>query len=512
MQAKALDLEHQHTERQKDWEGRQHEDDIVDHEKDQTEVSSGAAARSPEGESAGQSPGEGIEESGDEHLAWLRSHLKLGTELPPSDKNRRILFELLAMLAGQNRCQDILDTVGLAGHLKPGDTVFLRGHTGRWLGTRNATIVCNKPDRREATPFTLESKSSSLRHESKAVFRLAEAPDGPPGAMHFRLGVTQAYEVRTLQRPDGAKDGETQFVVMSETPGMILSGTPVYLKSVGCGRTLDVEGDAVRARTQEQGTQQRIAIEKLPLESDVPSACGELELGVEEKAWLFRRGVCLAMVDKQQLAKFLGSHRPTCKELLKAYTRLWEAEWRRGWQGNDAAEDSASSPASRSTREGEGAEADRGGRRPPSKPRKSKRDWIFGMVSGVNSDDKTNGNLFIGALRSFFATALRMSQLEADPVQRVIEAFAEALVNDSAFMESFTPSMLPEAERKTYRTPEEVLFGLTYTTLMLNTDTHNKQVSQKMWDTKKFVGAGKDCGVTGGLMMQIFKNVQKEEL
>merc|ERR1712187_851426 len=104
-----------------------------------------------------------------------------------------------------------------------------------------------------------------------------------------------------------------------------------------------------------------------------------------------------------------------------------------------------------------------------------KRDWILSMVSSVTPDDKSNGNLFISALRSFFAAALRMSQLEADPVQRVIEAFAEALVSDAAFLEHFSHSMLPEAERKTYRTPEEVLFGLTYTTLMLNTDMHNKQ-------------------------------------
>lgn len=70
---------------------------------------------------------------------------------------------------------------------------------------------------------------------------------------------------------------------------------------------------------------------------------------------------------------------------------------------------------------------------------------------------------------------------------------AEALVSDASFLQCFSSSMLPEAERKTYRTPEEVLFGLTYTTLMLNTDLHNKQVGSKMWDMKKFVGAGKDC-------------------
>lgn len=268
------------------------------------------------------------------------------------------------------------------------------------------------------------------------------------------------------------------------------------------------------------GTHQRISIEKSPAEGDVPPPCADAELAPDEKAWLFRRGVHFALVDKQQIAKFLSSHRPACKELLKTYTRLWEAEWRRGWSdvlrtGVEATDDSGS-PGSRSTRDGRAMEASEtsGAARPGSKaaPKKSKRDWIFGMVSSVSPEDKSNGNLFISALRSFFATALRMSQLEADPVQRVIEAFAEALVSDAGFLTCFTSSMLPEAERKTYRTPEEVLFGLTYTTLMLNTDLHNKQVAQKMWDTKKFVGAGKDCGVTGGLMMQIFKNVQKEEL
>jgi len=97
-------------------------------------------------------------------------------------------------------------------------------------------------------------------------------------------------------------------------------------------------------------------------------------------------------------------------------------------------------------------------------------------------------------------------------VQRVIEAFADALVSDTSFLDCFSLSMLPERERRAYRTPDEVIFGLTYTTLMLNTDTHSKQVAQKMWDTKKFVAAGKDCGVTGGLMMQIFRSIRREEL
>jgi len=463
-------------------------------------------------------------------LEWLRSKIKNSKDsLERDEQNQLLLWQLLAMLVTQNRCQDALDVVGLGGQLRSSDVVYLRGHTGRWFSTnKNAEIVCDKPDRESAQQFILETKSSALKRESKVAFRLVEPPDpNAAGGMISKLGITAQSDVRVLQRREGSKDAETQFVVLTQSLGLINSGMPVYLKSVGVGRTIEVDGKAVKARGSDMGTHQRISIEKLPPESEVPAACGELDLSTDEKAWLFRRGVEFAMIDKQGVAKFLAGHRPAAKEMLKAYTHLWEGEWRKDWKdvlcsAAEAGEDSTGSPASRqskppraddTTSEATEKSSETGARaRASSRGRMSKRDRIFTMFSGTNSDDKSNGNLFISALRSFFATALRMSQLEADPVQRVIEAFAEALVSDTSFLECFTPSMLPEAERKTYRTPEEVLFGLTYTTLMLNTDMHNKQVAQKMWDTKKFVGAGKDCGVTGGLMMQIFKNVQKEEL
>lgn len=436
---------------------------------------------------------------------WVRTKMA-GTDLPANDRNRRILFQILSMLVEQNRCEDALDAVGLGGPIKSGDSIFLRGHTGRWLGNKNAAIVCNKPDRSSSMQFSLETKSSSLRHESKAIFKILD-PETSTSSRHSRLGVTPQGEFRAVQRPEGVKDGETQFVVLSHSSGPITSGATVFLKSVGSGKILEVDGDAVRFRGQQMGTRQRVSLEKMPAESNVPSACEDVEFSVGEQAWLFRRGVGFAMIDKQQIAKFLSSHRPGCKEMIKAYTRLWEFEWRQTWPDLLGADGDA-----------DDVEVDRGvsqtssrqSQRTPSRGRR--RDWIFNRVGGPREDDKTNGNLFISALRSFFATALRMSQLEADPVQRVIEAFADALVADTAFMERFKSSMLVEAERKTYRTPEDVLFGLTYMILMLNTDTHNKQVAQKMWDTKKFVAAGKDCGVTGGLMMQIFKNVQNEEL
>merc|ERR1712216_1079564 len=119
----------------------------------------------------------------------------------------------------------------------------------------------------------------------------------------------------------------------------------------------------------------------------------------------------------------------------------------------------------------------------------------------MGPQERENADLFVSALRSFFADALQVSQLEANNVMRIVEAFAAALVADAAFVSAFTPSMLPEEQRKAYRTPEEILFGLAYTAMMLNTDFHSQQVAQsnKTWDQKKFVSAGKDC-VHGGLM------------
>lgn len=488
------------------------------------------------GDGAAEGSGDDGVQAASEHLQWLRLKMqKSQGDLANSEQNRQILFAVLGMLVDQSRCKDAIDSVGLGGQLRSGDVVYIRGHTGRWFGVRGSATVCNKADRPSAMQFVLESKSHAPKHESKVAFRLVEPPDAnAAGGMINKLGVTASSEVKAMPRREGSKDAETQFVVLTPSTGAVGSGLPVFLKSVGVGRILEVDGEVIRARNQDTGTHQRLFIEKLPTDSEVPAPCQELDLSIEEKAWLFRRGVEFALIDKQKIASFLAGHKPMAKELLKAYTRLWEGEWRRDWKAilgeskgdTTPGDDGSNSPASRQSRPVDdeqsigtdqsvaatSSQGPTGRPRANSRTRMSKRDRIMTMFQSGTIEDKNNGNLFISALRSFFATALRMSQLEADPVQRVIEAFAEALVSDASFLECFTTSMLPEAERKTYKTPEEVLFGLTYTTLMLNTDMHNKQVGQKMWDTKKFVGAGKDCGVTGGLMMQIFKNVQKEEL
>merc|ERR1712061_464863 len=103
----------------------------------------------------------------------------------------------------------------------------------------------------------------------------------------FMLGVSPTQDVRLLQAGGGVKTADLQFIIQADGSETILSGMPVYLKAVGCGKMVEIVGDAVSARTKDCGTLQRIVMEKLP-DGATPVACPEQELSLEEKAWLFR--------------------------------------------------------------------------------------------------------------------------------------------------------------------------------------------------------------------------------
>jgi hypothetical protein len=413
----------------------------------------------------------------DKHNSWLRSKVNAKSqELPNTEANRRTLWELLSMLAVRNKCRDVLDAAGLGGAMKPNDTVYIRGHTGLWFGVKSQTdVMCNKDKREDACAWIIDSKVNALRNSSRIALRMSDKGE----ASRMCMGVDPSGAAKVMPR-SGARDNDTQFQVqvLSDTPpGAIVSGMAIMLRSVGAGKNLDVEGEIVRARSNEQGTLQRLVLEKLPPDEEIPPACSDRDLSIPEQAWVFRRGVQLAVVDKQAIAKFLSLHKGNWPQLLKSYTMLWEVEWRstRSAFGDD--ESCSRSPSERSKT----SNVSQVSKRPSSRPRARTMDRIFDMFgTSIPAEDKVNGDMFTDALRSYFSTAMRMSQLEADCVQRVIEAFAAALVSDKEFIQAFKKSMLPEKERQTYCTPEEVLFGLAYTTMMLNTDAHNQQVTQKL--------------------------------
>jgi len=227
------------------------------------------------------------------------------------------------------------------------------------------------------------------------------------------------------------------------------------------------------------------------------TTCCVHKLTVQEKTWLLIRGVQHLLVDKQQLAKFLASNSPDCRELLRAYARIWEAEWRLSWLSVlQAANTSAE------------------GNRTGSFACKTRR-FSMRISCGTHAlqEDNRNGSMIVDAMQSFFSEAIHMALLEADEVQRLVEAFVAALISDAYFLRCLSASMFCERERHPdYQTEEEILFGVTYMTIMLQTDLHNRNVTRKIWDTRKFTEAGKTMSVTSGFMLQIYKNVKKAPL
>jgi len=161
------------------------------------------------------------------------------------------------------------------------------------------------------------------------------------------------------------------------------------------------------------------------------AACCIHKLTVQEQACLLLRGVQHLLVDRQQLAKFLSSNSPDCRELLQAYASLWEAEWRLSWL-------SVLQAAKTSTEDNRGS----------SVTRKTRR-FSMRILCGTDTlqEDNKNGNMFVDAMRSFFSEALHMAHLEADEVQRLIEAFVEALISDASFLRCLSASMYSERER-----------------------------------------------------------------
>jgi hypothetical protein len=243
---------------------------------------------------------------------------------------------------------------------------------------------------------------------------------------------------------------------------------------------------------------------------ELPAACSVFRQTVQ-KALLLRSGVQHSLVDKQKLAGFLAT--PGRQDLLRNYARLWEEEWRLSWLSVLQTVDTATGgKGHRSCAHSTFPIRLLGSTVPTRRP------WRMFPVrrlrrTATPQDDKRNANLVVSAMRSFFSKAIQMVHLEANEVLRLTKAFVEALVSDMSFMQCFSSSMIPEEQRhKEYRTEEDSLLGLTYMTLVLQTDLHNKKVGRKHWDMRKFMAAGKDIGVTPGLMRQIYKHVKKGPL
>eukprot|EP00927_Polykrikos_kofoidii_P008928 TRINITY_DN13723_c0_g1_i1.p1 TRINITY_DN13723_c0_g1~~TRINITY_DN13723_c0_g1_i1.p1 ORF type:complete len:1567 (-),score=310.40 TRINITY_DN13723_c0_g1_i1:208-4809(-) len=432
-------------------------------------------------------------------------------------EDKRILYSLLAMLAEKAELPQLTSVAGLGGQVCSGEVVFLRGHTGRYVSARpNGSVDCHAPERGVSEEFLVMSTNNRPGPLGKGDTVTLEVASS--GREHLLLTATGGTAAGTgivseacLALPAGS--GEQTFLLnhRRRADAGIMSGREVRIVSVPSERPLEVSGDTFRPGT-------------------AGAVTGARRRFFLEKVWVFSRGVHLGLVQKQHLASMLSKPGGEAKQLLRIFATQWATEWAQSFalaktlKGEDTTDGKSAVEASNGQLTGDNSSADAGsgsdhgrtiGVAAAAAPTemeavaKIRRFFRRIMVPPVECEI---GDLFVNALRSYFSETLHVSQLEANNVMRLVEAFAASLVADASFLATFTPAMLPKEQRKTYKTNEEVLFGLTYMSMMLNTDAHSSQVAMKSWDKKTFVDGGKTCGVTPALMTQIYRRITESEL
>jgi len=161
-------------------------------------------------------------------------------------------------LQPEDNSTDTLD----ADQLKPGDTICLKAHTGRYLAVfgeevRAINYNCNEPAQRlimEKNPLVVESTDCSTFHSGDMVFLKAH---------------TGTYvEVQDSERPVMARFndlGTWQGLIITKPMGLrtgpIRSGDTIFLQA-HTGTYVDVQDDAVQARWPDDGDWQRLVIER----------------------------------------------------------------------------------------------------------------------------------------------------------------------------------------------------------------------------------------------------------
>ncbi|OLP83354.1 hypothetical protein AK812_SmicGene35894 [Symbiodinium microadriaticum] len=192
--------------------------------------------------------GQAAEEGG--HDAWLRTRMERSAGFGTEEGDRWTLFEILEMLATKdNHKEEVLDSVGLSGQIKPQDTVYLRGHTGRWMAVKDGTqVLCNAADRAQAAAFVVEFKGPALKNDCRVGFKL----DSTDGRLLW-LGVLPSGDVGLMQKGEGGSDSSMRFVAKTSSPAAVLSGTSVHFKSMATGKMMEVDGADVRARSNTEG-------------------------------------------------------------------------------------------------------------------------------------------------------------------------------------------------------------------------------------------------------------------
>ncbi|CAJ1357630.1 unnamed protein product [Effrenium voratum] len=141
--------------------------------------------------------------------------------------------------------------------VRPGDRIFLRAHTGRFLDVESDHAFARWEDTGdwqslviEKNPLVVESSDPTMFQPGDLAFLRAHTgcyldvqDEGPVKARWVDLGVWQGLELAKRE------------------PAPIRVGDTIYLKS-HTGMYIDVQGDAVQARWPDQGDWQALTVER----------------------------------------------------------------------------------------------------------------------------------------------------------------------------------------------------------------------------------------------------------
>jgi len=118
--------------------------------------------------------------------------------------------------------------------IRPGDTVFLRAHTGRNLEVEHEQVMARWDDAGDWQEFTIEKSPLVIDDTDTTIFQSGDQNHG--------------------MRWQG-------LVLVKHANGALVSGDTVFLQS-NAGTYIDVEGDETRARWEDEGDWQALVLEK----------------------------------------------------------------------------------------------------------------------------------------------------------------------------------------------------------------------------------------------------------
>mmetsp|Transcript_33422 Transcript_33422/g.77624 ORF Transcript_33422/g.77624 Transcript_33422/m.77624 type:complete len:300 (-) Transcript_33422:95-994(-) len=170
--------------------------------------------------------------------------------------------------AGNQESSDDQTVVGVASSaaagraveaIRPGDTVYLRAHTGRHLEVEAERVRARWDDHGDWQALVMEKSPLVIEDTDDSVFQSGDMVFLKAHTGHFVDIDGEDVRARWADQNHGMK--WQGLVIVKHGSGAIVPGDTVFLQS-DSGSYIDVQGDEVRARWPDEGDWQALVLEK----------------------------------------------------------------------------------------------------------------------------------------------------------------------------------------------------------------------------------------------------------